>query len=317
MLTHPITDPRAWRADTLDEQRSWYYRLSDDCLAAMNKTIRRLRESPAATTQLSAFAELCMACVDELGSVRAALARGPGFAIIRLPPGGWDTPQDLPRAYWLIGQLLGHPVAQDIQGTLLYDVRDTGRDVYSGARFSVTNAESSFHTDNSFGSDIVDYVGLLCLRTAQRGGLSQIVSGYTVHNELLARHSEALGILYRSWHIDRRGGVRPGDSPTVQFPILSWDEGELTYRYLRFWIEAGHEKVNQALSVRQRQALDALDEVLNQRPLRAEFALEPGDAYFINNRWILHNRTAFEDYAEPEQRRHLIRLWLRAAGPHR
>jgi hypothetical protein len=32
--------------------------------------------------------------------------------------------------------------------------------------------------------------------------------------------------------------------------------------------------------------------------------------YFINNRWILHNRTAFIDHSELEQRRHLVRLWL-------
>ncbi len=28
----------------------------------------------------------------------------------------------------------------------------------------------------------------------------------------------------------------------------------------------------------------------------------------------LHDRTAFEDWPEPEQRRHLLRLWLAAAG---
>ena len=38
--------------------------------------------------------------------------------------------------YWLYGQLLGEPFAQNVQGTLLYDVRDTGQDVASGARFS-------------------------------------------------------------------------------------------------------------------------------------------------------------------------------------
>jgi hypothetical protein len=52
----------------------------------------------------------------------------------------------------LIGHLLGRPVEQNVQGTVLYDVRDTGQDVRYGARFSVTNAESSFHTD-SFGDE--------------------------------------------------------------------------------------------------------------------------------------------------------------------
>ena len=54
----------------------------------------------------------------------------------------------------MIGQLLGEPIAQNVQGTLLYDVRDSGQDVARGARFSVTNYESSFHTDNSFGEAV-------------------------------------------------------------------------------------------------------------------------------------------------------------------
>ncbi len=66
------------------------------------------------------------------------------------------------------------------------------------------------------------------------------------------------------------------------------------------------------LTARQVRALDVLDEVLNRRELRVEFALKPGEMYFINNRWILHNRTAFEDHADPGRRRHLVRLWLKA-----
>jgi hypothetical protein len=31
---------------------------------------------------------------------------------------------------------------------------------------------------------------------------------------------------------------------------------------------------------------------------------------FIHNHQILHDRTAFEDWPEPERRRHLLRLWL-------
>jgi hypothetical protein len=42
----------------------------------------------------------------------------------------------------------------------------------------------------------------------------------------------------------------------------------------------------------------------------------PGEQHWINNRWILHNRTAFEDYAAPERRRHYVRLWLRKGPEH-
>jgi len=310
MLTRTVDDPRAWRCDTIDDRQTWYYSLSPRCLAALDETICRLRAQPRPVTELRAADEPCAACADELRQVRIALESGRGFAILRGPTPVRYSPAELQVCYWLVGQLLGRPVEQNVQGTLLYDVRDTGQDVRYGARFSVTNAESSFHTDNSFGSIIVDYVGLLCVQTARSGGLSQVVSGYGVHNELLARHPDALELLYQPWHIDRRGGVRPGDAPTVQYPVLSRDERGLTYRYLRYWIEAGYEKIGRPLNEAQRQALDALDAVANDPALRVEFALEPGDMFFINNRWILHNRTAFVDHDEPERRRHLVRLWL-------
>jgi alpha-ketoglutarate-dependent taurine dioxygenase len=214
--------------------------------------------------------------------------------------------------YWLLGQLLGSPMEQNVQGMLLYDVRDTGQDVKYGARFSVTNAESTFHTDNSFGAEVSDYVGLLCLRTAQAGGLNQVVSGYAVHDVLRAEHPDVLVTLSQPFHVDRRGGVNANESPTVRRPIIEWDGDELICRYLRYWIEAGHAKAGAPLTAAQVQAMDVLDDVLRRADVRVEFALEPGQVFFINNRWMLHNRTAFEDHPDPERRRHFVRLWLKA-----
>jgi hypothetical protein len=245
-----------------------------------------------------------------LQPVLAALEMGWGFVIIEGLADRGYTHAEQQAAYWLVGQLLGSPCAQNVQGTLLYDVRDTGQDVRSGARYSVTNAETGFHTDNSFGVTTVDYVGLLCLRTAMSGGASQLVSGYSLHNELLARHPEVLGALYEPFHVDRRGGLRPGDTPTIQVPILHWDGRELVCRYLRYWIEAGHEKAAQPLTAVQKHALDVLDRVVRNTEIQVEFTLRPGDMFFINNRWLLHNRTAFNDYAESDRRRHYVRLWL-------
>jgi hypothetical protein len=119
--------------------------------------------------------------------------------------------------------------------------------------------------------------------------------------------------LHELFHVDRRGGVRGGEAPTARFPVFQNDAAgdALVVRYLRYWIEAGHEKVHQPLTPAQRHALDVLDRVLNRPELRVEFDLKPGDMYFINNRWTLHNRTAFEDHPDPERRRHLVRLWLK------
>src|SRR5207244_5106729 len=124
------------------------------------------------------------------------LEQGRGFVILEAPPRSLTDAERI-GLYWLIGHALGQPVPQNVQGALLYDVRDTGQDVYSGARFSVTNAESGFHTDNSFGAEVLDYVGLLCLATAREGGVNQIVNAFAVLDELRERHADALDVLRR------------------------------------------------------------------------------------------------------------------------
>jgi alpha-ketoglutarate-dependent taurine dioxygenase len=312
MLTQAIAGPRAWTAKSVDEPQSWYYPLPEDWWPAFEAVRESNRKTPRPLFETRLPEGARNPFIAALNPVRAALETGRGFAIVQPPPGKVSPQDDLRLLYWLVGLGLGRPVEQNVQGALLYNVRDTGQDLSKGARFSVTNYESSFHTDNSFGTEIVDYVGLLCLQIAKSGGRSQVVSGYAVHDELLARNRDALEILKQPFHVDRRGGVRAGESPTIQFPVIASNQTELVFRYLRYWIEVGHEKAGQPLTEDQVAALNVLDEVLNRRDLRAEFDLRPGDMYFINNRWILHNRTAFEDYTEPERRRHLVRLWLQA-----
>ena len=38
--------------------------------------------------------------------------------------------------------------------------------------------------------------------------------------------------------------------------------------------------------------------------------LQPGDIQLVHNHTILHDRTAFEDYPEPDLKRHLLRVWV-------
>jgi alpha-ketoglutarate-dependent taurine dioxygenase len=311
MLTRTITDRRAWTAATLDSPAAWYCPLTDRSLAALDESIRAQRRQPQPTTTVFLTPQQRARCGDDLLPARDALENGRGFIIIdRVPLDRYsrDEAQDL---YWLVGQALGRPFEQNIQGTLLYDVRDTGQDLSKGARFSVTNYESSFHTDNSFGEEVLDYVGLLCLCAAKSGGQSQVQSGFAVHNELLARHRDCLRALYEPFHIERRGGVREGEGPTIRSPVIAWNGKDLLFRYLRYWIETGQQRAGLPLTVEQVNALDTLDAVMRRPELQAEFSLEPGQMFFINNRWILHNRTAFEDYPEIERRRHLVRLWLK------
>lgn len=317
MTTAPlIRDTRfpatqAWTAASLDAPESWYYPLPPEAFAPIQRFLADAGQAQRPVEEYVLPEDLRRELRGHLKPVIDALEEGRGFAVLTGIDPQTYTEQQQKVIYWLVGQALGTPFEQNVQGTLIYDVRDTGYKVEQGARFSVTNAESSFHTDNSFGDTVLDYVGLLALKTARSGGLSQNVSGYTVYNELLERDPEALEILSRPFHVDRRGGVKPGQEPTAQFPVFVVDGQELLVRYLRYWIHEGHDKAGVPLSDEQIRALNLLDELLARPDLRAEFALKPGEIFFINNRWILHNRTAFEAHPEPERRRHLIRLWIR------
>ena len=314
MLTDGVSDERAWRASTIDDTASWYYPVSEDCLSSFETIICDARRQPGSITEISRHASSPNGCGESLQPALDALNSGRGFAIIeRLPVEQYEVEEAL-SMYWLIGQVLGVPMVQNMEGTLLYDVRDTGQNVAQGARFSVTNAESSFHNDNSFGEPLPDLVGLLCLHTAKSGGQSQLISGYALHNELLESHPNVLETLYQLFCFDRRGQFKAGESPTSEFPVFHWSGDELTLRYLHYYIQVGHERAGKRLTTDQSKALEVVEELLSRADFRVEFNLQPGQMLFTNNRWILHNRTAFEDYSDPERRRHYVRLWLRQRG---
>ena len=65
-----------------------------------------------------------------------------------------------------------------------------------------------------------------------------------------------------------------------------------------------------ALSPEQVEALDLFDQLSDDPTLHLRMELRAGDIQLVHNHSLLHDRTAFEDWPEPERRRHLLRLWL-------
>jgi len=54
------------------------------------------------------------------------------------------------------------------------------------------------------------------------------------------------------------------------------------------------------------------DALTNDPRLHMCMAFKPGDVQLVHNHTMLHDRTSFVDWPEPERRRHLLRLWLAA-----
>src|SRR5947207_3357748 len=125
MPTQTLADPRAWSADTVDESSRWYYPLAERSLAALDAVLADWHANPRPVTELQASDRLRAVSGDDIAPVLAALETGRGFAVVPPGPGRYPS-SDLPAVYWLVGQLLGVPFEQNVQGTLLYDVRDTG-----------------------------------------------------------------------------------------------------------------------------------------------------------------------------------------------
>jgi alpha-ketoglutarate-dependent taurine dioxygenase len=69
------------------------------------------------------------------------------------------------------------------------------------------------------------------------------------------------------------------------------------------------------LTTFERAALDFLDEQTRRPDLRLDMDLGAGDIQFINNYTILHSRTGFVDGPEPDQKRLMLRLWLKFPKP--
>lgn len=215
-------------------------------------------------------------------------------------------------------QHLGQIIPQTNAGDLFYSVRDEGLRIDSdygkpGVRTSKTNSGFEFHTDSPsrLAGHTPEFIALYVSQVAKSGGESALVNAYEVHEIIERERPDVLARLYEPYWIDRRAEVPTGEEPTLATPVFSRDAaGGLTVRYLRLYIEKGHEQRGARLNGRDLDALDFFESVMNRRGLAVTIPMERNDVQIINNRFILHSRTEFVDYPEPERKRHYVRIWL-------
>lgn len=312
MIDREIDGPIAWTGATLAPGEGWA-RLGPECLAELLAAAALLRANPLPVPAVNPADFDLTHCRRAMAGIRSALERGPGFVIVdRLPLERIERAEAV-SLFWLLSSLIARPVAQKWSGTMVYDVRDTGRPPGNGVRPDITNVEQSFHTDNSYNLCPPEYVGLLCLHPAMEGGVSRIVSLVSAHNEIW-RRPDLLSRLYQSFCFDRQREHAPDDAMVTRHPVFEADGEQLHGRLSRFQVRNGQALAGEPLDALGEAALDELDRVMEQPKLRMDFHFEVGQMQFVNNRQIAHKRTAFRDWPEPERKRHLVRLWLRDRG---
>jgi hypothetical protein len=314
MRREPIEGRSAWvRRDVGDE----HYRvaLSPACLDEICRAAEELRQFPLPTIVLRPDEFAMPACRERMAQVRDILDSGVRFAVLDRLPLDRLTTAEATAIYWLLASMIARPVAQKLDGTLVYDVLDTGAEALpgSGVRPDKTSIELRFHNDNAYNETPPDYVGLLCLRQARRGGRSRVISFHTAYNTMLARHPECLPRLYRPFWFDRQREFFAGDRPIFAAPVFGW-AAELRARFSHHQINGGYALKGEPLDDEGEAAIAVLLDLFDDEALSVDFALEPGQMQFVHNQAVGHARTAFVDYPEPDAKRHLVRLWLRDRG---
>lgn len=305
--------PQVWYgADMARHPERWLETWSAEEIAEIEAAVAGIEARGLELLEMTAADFPLPLAGQRLARVREDVLHGRGFALIRgLPVDRWTLKQAA-IAYWGMGLQMGEPCSQNGKGHVLGHVKNLGLNYAdAGTRGYQTNARLPFHTDGS------DLVGLLCWRAGRSGGLSSLASSTAIFNEIAARRPELAEVLMQPFCLTRWGEVPEGRKPWSEAPVFMPKGERMIARYVRSAIHKGQDLPGvPKLTARQIEALDMLDAVAAESGIALDMELAPGDIQLVCNYNVFHSRTSYEDWPEPERRRHLLRLWLACAdGP--
>jgi hypothetical protein len=201
-------------------------------------------------------------------------------------------------------------VSQNRQGHVLGRIKDfsEGKEVNGEGRIYRTHYAQTYPTDEA------DIVGLLCLTKAMEGGESQIVSSHNIFNTLQRERPDvAKQLCIPQWFYDRKGETSEGQNEWMRTRGYYYYAGRLSMKRDSYYVGALQRFWEKGLLPEytdvQREVLVVVFEDL-YRKLSLEMILQKGDIQLVANTHNLHARSAYEDAADPSQKRWLQRLWL-------
>lgn len=224
-----------------------------------------------------------------VGDVQRRLAGAPGLVVLS----GFPVHEELAEtAYVVLMMLIGQPVLQRLDAELIVRVEAAPDATVPGAgRIGITRAMPP-HVDRA-----ADLVGLLCVRSAESGGVSIAVSSKTVYNTMLERHPELLAALCRPvpMHVPPQLGPDGEIAPRwCELPMFSRVGDHFASYFNRLHIEQTQQFPDAPRTTpEQAAAVDAVEEVGRIPELRLEMPLRPGDLQVVNNLSVAHARTAY------------------------
>lgn len=316
LMDKPIAGPMVWHGRELAGSTDWIRPLSAGAVEEIDAALRAVQARGLGWRDIRKKDFPLPGVSAELAQVNRDLEWGRGLVLLRGLPVERYSDDELRAIWWGLGCHLGTAVHQNAHGELLGEVRDEIRLYGEAVQPAVPKSEGvtsrakarssgplRWHTDRS------DVVGLLCVRSARRGGTSRVVSVPAVSNAILERRPDLHALLCSDYYRSRQGEETGGEASIYAMPIFAMREGKFTTQYSRTFVEAAQKiAMIPRITPAQDEALDLLATVCDEWGYEME--LEPGDIQLLNNHVIYHGRTAYEDAPEPGRDRLLLRLWL-------
>jgi hypothetical protein len=310
ILDQMIKHPMAWKGTDIRSKQDIEFLLTDKHRDAILAILGDARALPVeAITR-----EQCRhpALDTDFASVLDEVQTGRGIVLLRRVPIEGQSLEDIQRIDWIINTHLGTALSQNGLGHRITMVQDERLpDGVATARGHKSSQELAMHTDNS------EIFTLLSVRTAKEGGATQFSSALAVHNDLLEHRPDVLPILYRGFPNHRRGD-QPDGQPMVtpyDMPIFSNVDGYVSVCLVIGSIMGGLAELGRELGPAEREAIDVMHESMMRQYV--EICYEPGEMSIVNNLTMLHSRTQYVDWEEPDRKRLLLRMWLEAARDSR
>jgi len=303
----PVSGPFVWYGPEMAGRKDWIRPLSPAEVAELEAAVARLDASGIDIAEIGPDDLRVPGLEPLVGQIKRAVLEESGFILVRgVPVERWGVRQ-CAIAYFGLGAMLGEPVSQNAKGHILGHVKDIGADYAKPtSRGYQTAARLPYHTDSS------DIVALLCLKPSKSGGLSSIASSAAIYNEMLERRPDLAAELAKPIHRDRRGELSAGAEEWYAVPAFNpMPGGGLITTYVRSAMRKAQRFPEVPRTTPELEAAcDLFDQLAESPRIHLDMEFRPGDIQFLNNHWIMHSRTAYEDFPEPERRRHLLRLWL-------
>jgi hypothetical protein len=302
--TQPVIDPAGWLPEDFGAVATWSYQISERDIGELAAAVTSVRRQGTAIEAVNRENFHLERLADVLADVKRELTDGRGMVMMQNFPVDRLDREAIAFAYLGLGSYIGNTISQNAQGHILGHVKDLGGDYADlNTRGYMTNAEMLFHADAS------DYVGLLCLHGAKRGGESRVASSVTVYNRILERRPDLAKVLCEDFYRSRSGEANPGDAPYFTQPIFSFTQGYFSATGAGTAIDKAQKLPGvPTYTAEQKHAIAFYRKTVDECALDVPF--EPGNIQFLNNFVTLHTRREYEDWPEQTRKRHLLRLWL-------